>query len=73
MLQLDELTEQLLEMYHQHMRQAPPEPDPDRHVLEEIRLVARRRDQWERDESALWLMISTRLAQQAVDEYPDAV
>ena len=74
MLQLDETTEKFLDMYAEHMRQRPPEPDPDVHVVtEELRLIARRRDEWEQTERALWLMISTRIGQQAIDEYPDAI
>lgn len=73
MLQLDETTEQLLELHAEHMRQQPPNPDADLHVLEELRLVARRREEWERTEAALWHMIATRLGVQAIDEYPDAV
>lgn len=73
MLQLDHTTEVMLGLLVEHERGEPVEPDPDRHVLEEIRLVARRRDEWEKHRDALWLMVSARLAAQAVDEYPDAV
>ena len=73
MITLSDNAERFLELYAEHKRHEPPEPDPDRHSYEETRLIARRRDEWEREENALWLMISNTLARQAVDEYPDAI
>lgn len=72
-VELDEITEKLVDMLVEHERQAPEEPDNEQHVLEEIRLIARRRDDWEREYTALRMLVGARLVNQVVDEYPDAV
>lgn len=71
-VELDEMTEKLVDMLVDHERHAPPEPGGD-HVLEEVRLIARRRDEWEREYAALRMLVGARLVNQVVDEYPDAV
>lgn len=72
-VQLDEITEKLVDILVEHERRAPEEPDSEQHVLEEIRLIARRRDEWEREYAALRMLVGARLVNQVVDEYPDAV
>lgn len=63
---LDRVTEMMLEQWADHRAGEPPDAEEyDVHVEH----LARRRNEWERENSAWYLLIGTRLARQAIEEW----
>lgn len=63
----DNVTEMMLDQWAKHRAEEPPDPYEDVDIHDEY--LIRRRDEWERGNSSWSLLIGTRLAHQAIDDY----